>query len=204
MLRYFFVFFLVFYFSTACFSQKELSFFLYAGPSITNIHELQFGERVSYFRPERPFYEVNFHLGGGVEWKLNSNLNVVGSLNYERKGSAQDGFNKKNYTYGDFIQLPISIMVKPIKSKEIRFEFGVSTNYLINKKDLSISAIEFSTLEFTGVLGFDFKLYDNFYLGTRILEPFTDLNGNITSLSGESSQSTEKSQSFQFSLKYLL
>lgn len=203
MFRYSFSFFFLLFFQSA-FSQKEIRPFFYAGPSITNIHNIRYGETISYFRPERPFYEFNFHVGGGVKWRLNPYFDVEGSINYERKGSAQDGFNKTNYTYGDFIQFPISLMVKPIKSKDISFEFGISMNYLINKKDLSISAIERSSYEFAYTLGFIFKLYKSIYLGTRLLEPFTDLNGNITSNLGVESKITQKSQSFQFSLKYLL
>lgn len=182
---------------------RNLSKVFYVGPSITNIHSLFYGERAFFINPPRPFYELNFHVGGGIEYSINDYLDIRGLLNYERKGSAQDGFNKTNYTYGDFIQLPISLMVKPLKEKEIRFEFGVSTNNLINTKDLGITAREFFTWEIASVLGFEFKIFNNFYFGTRLVEPFNDLSGNTASLSGSSFPTiTEKSQSFQFSIIY--
>lgn len=196
-------FFVFIFLSVQSFGQnRKLKMLIYAGPSVTNIHSLFYGERVFHVIPPRPYYELNFHVGAGVEFDINNYLDVRGLLNYERKGSAQDGFNKTNYTYGDFIQLPASLMVKPLKEKEIRFEFGVAINYLINTKDLSISAREFYTWELAGVLGFEFKLFNNFYFGTRLVEPFNDLSGNITSISGSSSPLTQKSQSFQFSILY--
>jgi len=186
------------------FGQKEtLKPFFYTGPSITNIHQLIYGERTFSLFPEKPFYEINYHVGVGAELELNNHLNLRGSINYERKGAAEVGFNKTNQTYGDFIQMPISLMVRPLKEKEVKFEFGLSTNYLINTKNTGgITARSFRTLEIAAIIGIEFNVFKNIYFGTRLVEPFNDLSGNVVSLSGTKSPSSEKSQSFQFSIIY--
>lgn len=183
-------------------SQKEVKFFVYGGPSITTINSLIAGEIQFFLIPLRPFYEINYHVGGGADLALNSHLNLRTALNYERKGAAEEGFNKANHTYGDFIQLPLSLMVKPLKEKDINFEFGLGVNYLVNVKNLLITALPWRSVEIAAIVGFEFKLYDNIYFGTRLIEPFNDLQGNITSSSGSRSLLTEKSQSFQFSVAY--
>jgi len=202
MFRYF-VLYLFLLVSNNSFSQKEVKFFFYAGPSITNIHQLIYGERTFSLFPEKPFYEINYHLGGGTELTLNNHLSLRGAINYERKGAAEIGFNKTNHTYGDFIQMPISLMAKPLKEKEVKFEFGLSTNYLINSKNTGgITARSLRTFELAVIIGIEFKIFKKIYFGTRLIEPFNDLSGNIVSLSGTKSPSSEKSQSFQFSIIY--
>lgn len=185
--------------------QSSYQYFFFGGPSITNVHNFWYGERLFLISPPRPYYELNFHGGMGVQRALNKKLDLRLCLGFERKGAAQTGFNKENDSFADFVILPASVFYRPTRSEMVKLELGLSSNMLIHEKNLFGEA--FRTFEFASVLGVELKITKSLYFGMRWIEPFNYMkeNSNLSPNPNPISLDwKQKTQSFQFSGIYQL
>src|SRR5690606_16440440 len=56
--------------------QKTRTFFVYGGPSLTNVQEIINGEKHFFASPERPFYSIQYHFGISIEQCILSRKNL--------------------------------------------------------------------------------------------------------------------------------
>lgn len=185
------------------FGQSRLNYLFYAGPSITNIHNFELGERQFYISPERPYYDMNYHVGFSIEkafFSIESLKSRAGIL-YERRSSSEVAFNKKTFLYGDFLGISASGLWNPTNEKEINIEFGGLFHVLVNES-LGLHAIPFRSVEINLLSGIEFKLISKFHIGIRYALPLNYLSGNVESTNPGEIETKQKTQSFQFSLIY--
>lgn len=152
--------------------QKKRTVELFAGPNLTNVQHIENGVKLYYITPERPFYTIQYHFGvtlnEGIfskeEWSLSY------GLSFDKRASANTGFNKYiDEGYG-FLGIPILLNYKPLKNRDIRLEIGTNFQYLVyNSKYVYTKA--FKNFELDYVVGIQSRLWNKTHIGFRFMEP---------------------------------
>ncbi|MBK8405289.1 MAG: hypothetical protein IPL25_14790 [Saprospiraceae bacterium] len=84
------LFFGLLFWSINLLGQKQETFFIHGGPSITNVQEIINGEKHFFASPERPYYSIRYHFGICVEENIFSKeyLGVKYGLNFDKRASS--------------------------------------------------------------------------------------------------------------------
>ena len=194
--------FFCFFLSVTLFGQKQYRFIITTGPNIASINEYRNNEQVFFAFPPRPYHKISYHYGLGVERTFGI-IDARSGLFFEKIRSASGGFNGTLDKSADFLLVPLSGFVRPVKKYPVKLEFGLA-GYLLWRQGLFTSlGSSRKTVSLSSILGIEYNFYKNFSFGVRWLETLTPFKERIEVIGTSLFVNIEeKTQSFQFSITY--
>jgi len=186
--------------------QKTRTFFVYGGPSLTNVQEIINGEKHFFASPERPFYSIQYHFGISIEQCILSrkNLGLQFGINFDKRASSNTSFNKYIEDEYGFLGIPLQVKYKPLVNRDIWLESGITFQYLVYSKYIYMMPLKNFQIDYS--IGIQLKLLNNFYIGIRFLEPLYLLRekGNVINIDPNAPKERRlyKNHAMQFSIIY--